>query len=137
MKLLGRIAVALAALVVVGWLAIGLRSAVLTKRGTEQLEEGLAAQQKGRPALRRAESSLDRATFLNPDRLPESYRAQVLVALGEGRRGRGLSAEVAREEPDNREIWATASAIGLALQDRAYQAEALRQLRRLNPRGAG
>jgi len=136
-RLLGRIAVVLVALIVVAWLGLGLRAAVLTERGTEQLEQGLAAQQSGQPALRRAERSLHDATFLNPDRRPESYRAQVLVALGENARGRALSEQVTREEPDNREIWATASAIALALQDREYQAAAARQLRRLNPRGAG
>ena len=131
---------AVAALLVAGWLAAGLRSTILQERAGDQLTEGLTLMEPT-PAQARtlsgAARDLDRAGELNPDRVPDMYRAQILVVLGERERGRELAREVTRAEPDNLEIWRTARAIALALRDREFEAEANRRIRELNPRVAG
>lgn len=134
MKLFWRVAGGLAALAVAAWLTIGLYDAVLAKRGTERLEQALATQQLGGPVARSAERDLDRATLLNPDRRTQSYRAQVLAALGRRQEARELALRVTREEPDNMEIWRTVQAIALTLEDRALVNESARRMRELNPR---
>ena len=128
---------ATAALLVAGWLAIGLRTTVLEERGRERLTNNLtltAPSPAQTRALSRAARDLDRAGWLNPDRVPRMYYAQTILILGEKRRARELARELMREEPDNLEIWQTARAIGLALPDRALTAESRRRVRELNPR---
>ena len=129
-----------AALLVAAWLAAGLRSTILEERASDQLSKGLTLADPT-PAqartLSRAARDLDRAGELNPDRVPDMYRAQILVVLGQEDRGRDLAREVTRAEPDNLEIWRTARAIALALRDRELEAEANRRIRELNPRVAG
>jgi hypothetical protein len=133
---LTRILLAVGALLVAAWLVVGLRSAVLTKRGTERFERALAAQQLTGPDARQAERDFDRATLLNPDRLPQGYRAQVLAGLGRREEARELVLRVSRDEPDSFEVWNTVRAVAISLDDRALVAASDRRLRRLNPRAA-
>jgi hypothetical protein len=129
-----------AALLVAVWLAAGLRSTILEERAEDQLREGFTLTDPT-PAqartLSRVARDLDRAGELNPDRVPDMYRAQILVVLGEREQGRRLAREVTRAEPDNLEIWRTARAIALALRDREFEDEANRRIRELNPRVSG
>jgi len=133
---LKRALAAAAALLVAAWLAIGLRATVLEERGTEQFEEGLTLTHptpEQAHTLRRAAHDLDRASWLNPDRVPRMHYAQTILILGEKRRAGEIAREVTRQEPDNLEVWRMALGIALALRDRGFQAEARRHIRELSP----
>jgi predicted Zn-dependent protease len=134
---LTRVLAAAAALLVAGWLAVGLRATLLEERADEQLTVRLALDGRDPAragALSQAARDLDDAGWLNPDRLPRMYRAQILVALGHEERARAIAREVTRAEPDNLEIWRTALGMALALPDRGLEAEARRRIAELNPR---
>jgi len=130
---------AIAALLVAAWLAVGLRATILEERGSERLTKNLIPTEPT-PAQARtlagAARDFDRASWLNPDRVPRMYYAQTILILGERRRARELARQVARKEPENLEIWRTARAIALALPDRAFEAEARRRIRELSPRAS-
>ena len=135
---LTRILLAAGALVVAAWLALSLRSAVLTQRGEDRVLQAVstppgAARTNG---FAQAERDLDRATSLNPDRIPRVLRAQALAGRGEKERARRLARQLIREEPDNMQLLATARAVALAIGDRRLQAEVARRVAEVNPRGA-
>ena len=128
---------AIAAVLVAAWLAQGLRAAVLEERGREQLNKNLTLTEptpSQARTLSRAARDLDRAGWLNPDRVPRAYYAQTLLILGEEDRSREIAREVTRAEPENLEVWRIAGAIALVLRDRRFQDEATRHIRELNPR---
>ena len=135
---LTRILVAVGALLVAAWLAVGLRSAVLAERGEDRLLQAVStppgpAQASG---FAHAARNLDSATALNPDRIPRVLEAQALAGLGEKERARRLTLQLIREEPDNVQLLATARAVALTLGDRRLQAEVVRRTNEVNPRGA-
>ena len=136
-NVLSRSVVAGVALLLAAWLAVGLRSTILEERGRDQLTSGLTL--RGATQARivsRAARNLDRASWLNPDRIPRMYYAQSIVILGDKVRAEEVTREVIRAEPENLENWRTALGVGLALPDRGLQAEARRRIRELNPRTA-
>jgi Flp pilus assembly protein TadD len=97
---IARVAVALVAVVVLGWLG-------LMERDTRLLARGIDAAGRGgeRGDLPRAETAFQRAGLLNPDTRPD-----VLEAAIQFRRGRADEAvagleEVLRREPDNLSAW--------------------------------
>lgn len=139
MRLAPRILLAVVSLVVVAWLALGLRSAVLTERGQNQLL--LALFQGSSPAVRRAkasqaESDLRRASSLNPDRLPRALQAQALAALGHKHQARALVEKTIAAEPDNTDILETGRIVGLLTRDPRLGAEFRRRSADLTPAGA-
>jgi predicted Zn-dependent protease len=129
-----RVLGAAAAVLVAAWLAFGLRAAALEQRGNRDLRQAVS-NPGDKAAAQRAASNFDRASRLNPDRLPRSYYAQLLVIQGQRDRGLALSDELTRTEPDNQEIWETSLAIALATKDAARQTRAVRRLKQLNPQG--
>jgi hypothetical protein len=154
---LARALTALAALLVAGWLAVGLRSAVLEERGKDRVIAAVQftepKQGEARPEgpligqlllkdptpvqarrLRRAARDLDRATWLNPDGALRIHHAQALVLLGEKARARRIAHTVTVDHREDIDVWRTAEAIALGLPDRALLADARRHIRELNPR---
>jgi hypothetical protein len=133
---IARILLAAVALVVVGWLALGLRSAVLTERGRQQILDTFNANAPAPETTRmlaRAERDLSAAGLLNPDREPRSLRAKALAGMGDRRRARVLARQGIRDEPDNADILEAARVVGVILMDRRLQAEAIRRMKGLNP----
>ncbi len=129
-----RVLGAAVAVLVAAWLAFGLRATVLEQNGNRDLRQAVS-NPGDKAAAQRAASDFDRASRLNPDRLPRSYYAQLLVIQGQRDRGVALSDELTRTEPENQEIWETSLAIALATKDAARQTRAVRRLKQLNPQG--
>jgi predicted Zn-dependent protease len=122
-----RVAVGLAALVVVAWLGAMERDARLQARGVAAAE---SPHVEGN--LARAADDLRAARFLNPDTAPDVGRAAVYNAGGRWREAIALLADVLRREPDNIEAWGV---LFLVARDRdpAAAARAVSARRRLDP----
>jgi predicted Zn-dependent protease len=98
---LGRVALAAVALLVLAYLAVGLRNVVLAERG-----ERLAAVENPTAAqVDEAERLLERARLLDPDTRPLLAEAALLTAHGSRREGRALVERAVRREPDNVLAW--------------------------------
>jgi hypothetical protein len=127
---------ALAALLVAAWLALGLRATVLTDRSVRAISDSTLRVNPTPEDVRRlsqAKLDLDHAAWLNPDRQPRTYYAQVLFRLGERHRARERIERLTRETPDDLLVWRTARAFAVILRDRKLEAEANRRLRELHP----
>lgn len=98
--MLARAAVAVVAVLVLGWLGVMERNLRLQERGAAALNS------KGDPAvLARAETDLRRATLLNPGTMPDLSRALVRRARGRTGEAAALLEDVVRREPDNLTAW--------------------------------
>jgi hypothetical protein len=99
---IARVALGVLAVVVIGWLAVGLRSAVPETRAKQVL-----AHQPVTPADRaHARRLLRDARTLNPDTRPRVAEGALLMISGQPRRAAGVLREVVRAEPANARAWA-------------------------------
>jgi hypothetical protein len=118
-----RAAVAVLAVVVIAWLAVAERNWHL---------QGSGIHATARQDLARADADFRRASFLNPDTVPDLQRAYVHSARGQRERAIAEAQEVLRREPENRDAW------GLLLgfldeRDAPLARRARAELRRLSP----
>jgi predicted Zn-dependent protease len=121
-----RVAVAIVAVLVLGWLAVMEYDARLQARGVT------AAQARD---FDRADGDFRRARRLNPDTTPDVNRAFLLQAAGRRDQAVALLEDVLRREPDNLNAW------GVLFQftrdhDRATAERARAARRRLDPLSA-
>jgi predicted Zn-dependent protease len=125
-----RIAVAVAAALVVAWLAV-------QERDTRLLASGIEAAQPPRAAgdLERAEDDLRAATLLSPDTGPDVTRAFALQAGGRHAAAVALLEDVVRREPDNLGAWRVLLTVTRDA-DPAVGRRALAEVRRLDPLNA-
>jgi hypothetical protein len=126
-SLAARIAVAVVAACLIGWLVVMERDARLYERGIA------AAGALDDPATTaRAEADLRDARLLSPDRTPDVWRALVLGNTGRAERARALLEEVVRDEPDNLSAW---TAIGWlnAGRNHALERRVAAEMKRLDP----
>lgn len=123
-----RIGLAVLALVVAGWLAVGLRAAIPEARGLALAREGAVTPARQLEVQRRFRN----ARSLNPDSGPQVKEASFLLAKRRPREAARLLEPVLRDEPDNAEAWAILAG-ATERTDRRRNAQALAQLRRLKP----
>ena len=95
-----RVAVAVVATLVVGWLAVMERDTILQERGVKA-----SGQLKVAGSGARSESALRGARLLNPDTAPDLSRALLYQGQGREREASALLADVVRREPDNLAAW--------------------------------
>jgi predicted Zn-dependent protease len=124
---LGRVALAALAVLVLAYLSVGLRNVVLADRGERlaALLDPTAAQ------VDEAEDLLERARLLDPDTRPLLVEGTLLAARGTDE-GRALLERAVEREPDNVLAWSLlADATREA--DPARSREALARMRELSP----
>jgi hypothetical protein len=119
-----RALLALAAVVVLAWLAVMERNTRLEAASLHLLGEGHTA---------RAEANLRDARLLNPDTTPDFRRALLYVTKRQGDRAVATLESVVAREPDNLQAWATLLAFGRSRHDSALVQRALAAVRRLDP----
>lgn len=123
-------AVALLAVVVLGWLGVMERNARLQAEGVA------AARSLPAPGgFARADSALRRARVLNPDATPDVGRAAIRLATGRHAQAAAILGDVVAREPENLTAWAV---LGAAARggDPALATRALAARRRLDPLNA-
>jgi GrpB-like predicted nucleotidyltransferase (UPF0157 family) len=128
--MLSRIALAVAALVVGGWLAFTLRAFSL-----EDEARALIPAPPGKPApgaVDRMEHLLRDAAKANPDIRPDFQRGYLLAIAGEHERSAAVFRDVLRREPENGRA-AAALYVELRRFDPAAAAEVRTRLERLAP----
>ena len=121
-----RVAVAVVAVVVLGWLAV-------MERDERRLQSGVQAAQHAldRSSFERADADFRAAGLLNPDPWPQISRA-VLHDAGRRPGARALVEDVLRREPDNLTAWGELDTIARG-KDPAAVRRSLAALRRLDP----
>lgn len=129
---LGRIALALVAALVLAWLVVLLRDAVLTAR----VQHVVFERRPSGPTLRRSLRDVRSATLLDPDRSTAlSFKAEVYLL--EGRRADAVRVyqQMVRDQPRFAEAWFLLAA---TTPDPSLAARATFEVRRLDPvdRGA-
>jgi Flp pilus assembly protein TadD len=98
-----RIALALVALVVAAWLALGLRNASLEEEGRDLARSPAALRD---PAVaRQADDRLRAAETLNPDNTPLTYRGQLALRLKRYDEAIRIFRELTRREPESVTAW--------------------------------
>jgi predicted Zn-dependent protease len=122
----GRVAVAVVAVVVVAWLGI-------MERDTRLQANSLKLIGAGHPV--RADKELRRARLLNPDTAPDLRRSLAYFTEGDTQLTRTTLESVLRREPSNIQAWATLLALSRT-RDPATAARALAAIKRLDPLGA-
>ena len=126
--MIARVAVVLAAVVAIAWLAVMERDHQLVTNGIH-LSGHLDASPHN---FARADNDLKDAGYLNPDTRPELFRSLLYQGGGHLRRSVELALDVTKREPDNIRAWAQV----LALSPHYAPAQvkpALAALRRLDP----
>ena len=122
-----RVAVALVALVALGWLAVMERDAVFQQRG---LRAAGKLSEPGNAA--RAQQAFDAARLMNPDTDPVVGRAVVYLVREQRPRAAALLEDVVRAEPDNLAAWTVLYNVSLG-HDQATARRALAARVRLDP----
>ena len=125
--MLARIAVAVIAIAAVGWLAVQQRDARLYDRGI-----AAAGKLNNPKTIARAESDLEGARRLTPDRTPDVGRAVTLWITGRSPQARSLLEDVVASEPDNLSAWTALGWVN-AGKDRALTRRVTAENRRLDP----
>jgi hypothetical protein len=125
-----RVAVAVVAVLVLGWLAVMERDLRLQDAGTAALRPGSPP-----AALVAAADDLRAARLLNPDPAPDVNLALVQRAQGEPRRALATIEDVVAREPDNLQAWAILAVLARGQDDGAVE-RALAARRRLDPLNA-
>jgi hypothetical protein len=102
MAIVLRLGAVVAALVVVGWFALGIRQANGISQAT-----GLVTGASHLTAVQaaRARSALDTAATLNPDRTVDILRGQLALDRGRSAEAQRILLAVTREEPQNLTAW--------------------------------
>jgi predicted Zn-dependent protease len=125
---LGRVALAALAVLVLAYLSVGLRNVVLADRG-----ERIAALEDPSPSqLEDAERILQDARLLDPDTRPLLVEGGLLAASGRGEEGRALVERAVAREPDNVLAWSVLAAVTREA-DPARSRAALARMRELSP----
>jgi hypothetical protein len=125
-----RIAVALVAVLVIGYSAVLLRDVRLQERATELAQQG---RQPG--ALDRAVRDYDAASFLNPDTGPDVGLAFGLQAQRRAQAAIAAAEDVVRREPENLTAWRLLAVLTTE-QDPARSRQAAARARELDPLGS-
>jgi predicted Zn-dependent protease len=123
-----RTALVALALVVIAWLAVGLRSAVPETRAQKLVQQ----HELGGSGGARAQRLFVDARELNPDTRPRVAEAALLLATNRRREAIRVLRPVVRREPDNARAWGIL-ADATAHVDARESARAYAQLRRLEP----
>ena len=129
--LAARLAVAVVALVAIGWLAVMERDARLYERGI-----AAGGRLDDARTVARAEADLEGARLLNPDRTPDVGRSLVLWTSGRAGEARALLEDVVRSEPDNLSAWTALGWVNDG-EDPALEQRVRAQMRRLDPLSGG
>ena len=125
-----RVAVALVAVLVLGWLAVMERDTRLQERGIKASGRlGVAGNEA------RADKAFRDARFLNPDTTPDLGRAVMYLARERRPEAAALLRDVVRREPDNVTAWSVLYVVTRE-RDPAAARRALAQRRRLDPLAA-
>jgi hypothetical protein len=124
---LARLALAVVALCAIGWL-------VVMERGARFYERGIAAGGSLDDArtIARAESDLEKATLLTPDRTPDVGRALILWTARREPEARALLEDVVASEPDNLSAWTALGWVNDG-EDAALERRVQAEMRRLDP----
>jgi len=128
---LARLAVAVVALVAIGWLAVMERDARLYERGI-----AAGGSLDDPDTIARAEADLEGARLLSPDRTPDVGRSLVLWTAGRAPEARALLEDVVGSEPDNLSAWTALGWVDDGA-DPALERRVTSQMRRLDPLNAG
>jgi hypothetical protein len=127
--LAARLLVAVAALGLIGWLAVMERDARLYDRA---IAAGGKLDDPGTVA--RAEEDFRGARLLTPDRTPDVGRALTLWTVGRRAEARTLLEDVVRAEPDNLSAWSALAWVNDG-QDPALERRVRAEMERLDPLG--
>ena len=98
---LARLGLALAALLVTAWFAVGVHQS----RAVSQAQAATAGGRLTAAQARHADSLLHDAATLNPDRSVDVLRAQVALARGNAAAARQILNGVVRAEPQDLDAW--------------------------------
>jgi tetratricopeptide (TPR) repeat protein len=128
--LVARVAVAVVAVLVLGWLVVLERDRRLEARASETSARII---QPGN--FERSESDFEAARLLNPDVNPDLKRAYLYLGAGRVEQAAGVIEDVVRREPDNLAAWAALYTISRE-RDPAAARRALEARRRLDPLNA-
>ena len=129
--MLARIAVAIIAVGVIGWLAVMERNARLYERGI-----AAGGSLDDSTTIARAESDLEAARLLTPDRTPDGGRALILWVTGRTADARAVLEDVVASEPDNLSAWTELGWVNAGA-DPALERRVAAEMRRLDPLSAG
>jgi Tfp pilus assembly protein PilF len=125
-----RVALAVVAVLALGWLAVQQRDTALQQRGVT------ASSHLGVPGnAARAEKAFRDARLLNPSSDPDVGRAVVYLAREQRPRAKALLDDVLRREPDNLTAWAVLYSVSRG-RDEATARRALAARARLDPLSA-
>jgi predicted Zn-dependent protease len=97
----GRIGLAVAALLVSAWFGLG----IFQSRAVSQARSAAAGSRLTAAQGRHADRLLHDAATLNPDRAVDVLRAQVALARGDAARSRQILNGVVRREPQDLDAW--------------------------------
>jgi hypothetical protein len=125
-----RTALLFLALLVLGWLVVGLRAVRLEDQAGAVIDRARAGEPVTQADVRQAQDRLRQARDLSPDLTPMLKEGQLEEALGRKHSADLIARAVAIEEPDNLQAWFLAWA---AAPDDRSREQSLGQLRRLNP----
>jgi hypothetical protein len=128
-SVLVRGALVTAALIVVGWLALGFRAVDLEAEGEAALERAA----RGAIPLaeaRKAQDALRRARRFSADQGPVLTEGSLLAAVGRRAEAAALARRVIEKEPENDRAWFLAF---VTAADRKRAAQARRRVQELNP----
>jgi hypothetical protein len=120
---IARVALALTAVVVLGWLAVLERDVRVESRSYSQAAKGHLAS---------AQSGLKSAGLLNPDTHPDVIRSVLYLVRNDRLHAAAVIDGVLRREPDNVVAWNQLLTISRS-HDQAAVRLALRQMQRLDP----
>jgi hypothetical protein len=122
-----RVAVCVAAVLVIGWLGVMERDERALKRGVEA-----SGRVSGAADLARAEQAFEDARLLNPDTTPDVGLAFLYQGAGRRQDAADVVDDVLRREPDNLSAWGLLFTLSRGA-DAADERRALAARRRLDP----
>jgi hypothetical protein len=128
---LARIAVVVISVGVIGWLAVMERDARLYERGI-----AAGGRLDDPKTIARAESDLEDAGQLTPDRTPDGGRALVLWTAGRAADARAVLEDIVGSEPDNLSAWTALGWVNAGA-DPALERRVAAEMRRLDPLSGG
>jgi hypothetical protein len=117
------------ALVVIAWLALGLRATLLEADGRDAIERG----ETRAAVLAAALEDVRDARSWNAGSAPRLIEARLLAADDRAAEAVVLASEVARDEPENLEAWALLYVGALSTDDAALRRRSLQRIDELNP----